>query len=85
MCIRDSTRNRKTGWDEKVHFMAQLRAYANAHGYASGWVAHKYRARFGVWPNDPRLKNVAPAPYGIDVSNWLRSQAIRYAKSRAAA
>jgi len=83
--IDGNTRNRKTGWDDKIHFIAQLRAFARAHGYQEGWVAHKYRSRYGVWPNDPRLKHVAPAPYGVDVANWLKSQAIRYAKSRAAA
>ena len=77
--------NRKTGWDEKASFFAQVKAYAMAHNYNPGWAAHKYKARFGVWPNDPRVKNVAPATYGPEVSSWLRSQAIRYAKARSAA
>lgn len=76
--------NRQTGWIEKAAFIGELRAYANAHGYASGWVAHKYRARFGVWPNDPRVRDVPAREYGLETARWLKSQAIRYAKARSA-
>jgi DNA repair protein RadD len=70
-------------WAEKVAFMAQLKAYRIASGKAEGWVAHKYRAKFGVWPNDPRVKYVKPAA-GVspEVKSWLKSQAIRFAKAK---
>ena len=76
--------NRTTSWDEKQAFIGGLRAYAAKHGYKDGWVAHKYKERFGVWPNDQRLKSQPPTQYGHELSQWLKSQAIRYAKRRAA-
>lgn len=76
--------NKSTSWDDKRAFIAGLRRYAIEHGYASGWVAHKYKTRFGVWPNDPRVKSEPPAEYGVELSRWLKSQAIRYAKRKAA-
>lgn len=76
--------NRHTGWIEKAAFIGELRAFARAHGYASGWVAHKYRARFGVWPNDPRVRDAPAREYGAETARWLKSQAIRYAKARSA-
>ena len=64
-------------------FMRQLKAYQITTGKADGWIAHKYRAKFGVWPNDPRMKFCTPAAsVSPEVRSWLKSQAIRYAKSR---
>lgn len=77
--------NRNATWDEKANFMGELKAYEMAHGYKGGWAAHKYRAKYGVWPNDPRVKNAAPRHYSPEVANWIRSQNIRWAKSRKSA
>ncbi len=76
--------NQKTSWDDKRRFIGGLRAYANEHGYNPGWVAHKYRAKFGVWPNDPRVKNEPASEYDFDTARWLKSQQIAWAKRRAA-
>lgn len=76
--------NRDLSWDEKAAFMAGLRAYAQAHSYKEGWAAQKYRARFGVWPNDARVRDVAPQPYSEEVRRWIVSQNIRRAKSQQA-
>lgn len=75
-------RNKETAWADKVSFMAGLRTYAIEHGYQAGWVAHKYKERFGVWPNDPRVKTAPPGPCTLETSSWLRSQQIRWAKGR---
>ena len=32
-------------------FYRELKHYAGARGYKAGWVAHKFRERFGYWPN----------------------------------
>jgi superfamily II DNA or RNA helicase len=76
-------RNKSEPWSEKIAFMRGLRAYALLHGRKSGWVNHSYRERYGVWPNDSRVRNAAPAgiiePYII---SWVRSRNIKYAKSR---
>jgi DNA repair protein RadD len=73
------------GWDQKAAFMAGLKLYAQTHGYKAGWAANKYRERYGVWPNDPRVKDVAPAQYDVDTSRWIRASQIRFAKARKAA
>jgi hypothetical protein len=52
---------------------------ARERGYKPGWVAHKYREKFGVFPNwhaDP-----PPIPPSPEVKSWVRSRAIAYAKS----
>lgn len=83
--IDGNKRNKETGWADKQRFIAGLRAYAGEHGYAAGWVAHKYKERFGVWPNDSRVKSVAASAYDAELSRWLRSQQIRWAKRKQAA
>lgn len=76
-------RNKSEPWSEKIAFMAGLKAYAIEKGHAKGWVAHKYKARYGVWPNDSRVRDVRPAPeVPLHVRSWVRSQNIRWAKSQ---
>ena len=78
--------NRLAGWPEKIDFIRQLRALAIESNKQSGWVAHKYKAKFGVWPNDPRVNGAGPArAVSPAVRAWVRAQNIRFAKSRRAA
>lgn len=72
-------------WGEKQAFIASLRTYAIMHNYKSAWVAHKYKERYGVWPNDPRVKEQPPGPVTPEAQSWIRASAIRWAKSRRAA
>lgn len=74
--------SKKYTWEQKKTFIAGLRAYAKIHGYQPGWVAHKYQAKFGVWPNDPRVRDVRADVVTVDVSNFIRSQQIRFAKTK---
>lgn len=76
--------NKKYNWEQKQTFIAGLRGYAHSRGYQPGWVAHQYHAKFGVWPNDPRLKNQPAGPVTVEVQNWVRSQQIRFAKTKQA-
>lgn len=78
-------RNHADAWPEKVRWMRSLTGYANERGYAQGWAAHKYRERYGVWPNDPRVHGVEPKQPDGDVLRWIRSRMIAYAKRRSAA
>lgn len=77
-------RNRADDWKDKVRWAAMLKGYAREHGYADGWFAHKYRERYSVWPNDPRVRNVEPMKPDSAVSGWIRSRMIAYAKRSAA-
>ena len=67
----------------KRRWYAELKALCLQYGYNDGWLAHKYRARFSVWPNG--LKHLPPASaVSPEVQNWVRYQNIRYAKSKTA-
>lgn len=65
--------------DRKQHVYSQLLQVARNKGYSSGWVAHKYRAMFGVWPRN--MRDVPAAPSN-EILSWLKSQQIRFAKAR---
>ena len=65
--------------DEKQDLYAQLRHIAIERGYKEGWVAHKFKERFGVWPRG--LLDIEKPPTLL-LMNWVRSQQIRYAKAK---
>jgi hypothetical protein len=47
-----------------------------------GWVAHKFKEKFGHWPP---TKSVRPIEPSREVLSWVRSRNIAYAKARKAA
>jgi DNA repair protein RadD len=65
---------------DQQRFHRELTWIANHRGYKPGWVAHKYREKFGVWP---RARSVDPAPPSAATISWVRSRQIAYAKSSA--
>ena len=69
---------------DMAHFHAEVCWIVRERGYSPGWAAHKFRERFGVWPNDPRIKFAEPAPPSLKTRNWVRSRAIAWARGRAA-
>lgn len=66
----------------KERFLAELKHYAQVKGYAPGWAAHKFKERYGHWP-DGFMKHVEPVEPSLMTSQWIRSRAIAYAKGRA--
>ena len=66
--------------DEKAAFHRQLRWIGRERDYKDGWAAHKYKEKFGAWP-DAR----SPEPEAPDaaVRSWVRSRQIAYARGRA--
>ena len=68
--------------EDKRRFFGELKAIADQYGYADGWCSHKFRERFGVWPN--AVKDEDPRPPSAATRAWVRSQNIRFAKSRRA-
>ena len=66
----------------KQAFYSQLLTMARDRGYSDGWVSHKYRERFTVWP---RGLDKSYAPVSLEVARWIKSRQIAWAKSRAAA
>lgn len=77
-------RNRVFSWEQKIDFYSQLLGYAYSKGRKQGWVAHMYRAYFSVWPNDARLKSVGVSHPGDALLSFIRSQNIRFHKSKQA-
>ena len=77
--------NAAADWPEKVAFVGQLRAYALLTKKTESWVAWRYRDKYGVWPNHPKVKYVRPAA-GIspEVRAWITSRNIRHAKTAVA-
>ena len=65
--------------DRKQHVYSQLLQVARNKGYSPGWVSHKYRAMFDVWPRNMRD---VPATPTAELLSWLKSQQIRFAKAR---
>jgi superfamily II DNA or RNA helicase len=63
----------------KQSWYSQLIDLASYRGYSPGWVAHQYRARFGVWPKG--LDHVR-TPITPEVAKWENSRRIAWAKGR---
>jgi DNA-binding transcriptional regulator YhcF (GntR family) len=61
---------------EQEDFYGELRWITTVRGYAPGWAAHKFRERFGVWPNDWQVRLATPREPTLKMKNWLRSRAI---------
>lgn len=53
--------------------------WANYKGYARGWAYHKFVELFNHPPNGLKVQ---PSPPDMRLSKWIRSQQIRWAKSR---
>lgn len=66
--------------ERKAEWLGELYLYANKKGYSSGWAHHKYKAKFGVWPNkvNPKMVNAITE----EVQKWITSQNIRHAKRK---
>ena len=74
-------RKKPASADRKQHVYSQLLQVCRTKGYKAGWAANKYRDMFGVWPRN--LREVEATPTG-EILSWLKSQQIRFAKSREA-
>ncbi len=65
--------------EEKRRWFGMLEWMRKQYGYQPGWTAHKYRAKFDVWPQGVSGPPIEPDD---EVRRWVRSQQIRYAKRR---
>jgi DNA repair protein RadD len=76
---------RPTAYDpvERTRWHAMLAHIAAERGYQPGWIAHKYKEKFGTWPawgSSPTP--IAPTP---EVRSWVRSRIMAYARRQEAA
>jgi DNA repair protein RadD len=68
--------------EDKAAFFSELKGHATLLGYSDGWASHKYRERFGVWPNDPHVRGARPTPPSLKTKNWIVSRQIAFAKAK---
>jgi DNA repair protein RadD len=68
---------------DQAEFFAEVKFVAREKGFAPGWAAHKFKDRFGHWPNAPLVRLAEPQEPGLKTKNWLKSRAIAYARRRA--
>jgi superfamily II DNA or RNA helicase len=66
--------------EEKQDWYSQLYAYAQEKGHKEGSVAHKYKAKFGVWPVNMQKVGSEPTP---EVLNFITHLNIKRARSKA--
>jgi len=66
--------------ETRARWHGMLTYIAEERGYQRGWIAHKYREKFGTfpaWSSTPE-----PIPATPEVRSWVRSRQIAYAKSQ---
>jgi DNA repair protein RadD len=67
--------------EDKRRWYGMFEYYRRQHGYGRGWSSHKYRAKFGVWPQTVQNRAIIQPP-DREVMNWIVSQAIRFRKEQ---
>lgn len=72
---QNSDKSTKQLWYSQFVHIAQSR------GYNDGWISHKMKERFGVWPRGLDRFAVPPS---LEVQRWIKSRNIAWAKSKAA-
>jgi DNA repair protein RadD len=70
--------------EDKAAFYGELRGYAAVRGYSNpdGWCAHKYKEKFGVWPNLPSIRTAPPRAPSEATRGWIISRNIAFHKAR---
>jgi superfamily II DNA or RNA helicase len=68
--------------ETRQHWHSMLAHIAGERGYKPGWVAYKFKEKFGFWPDS----RIIPPPIEPtrEVLSWVRSRNIAFAKRRSA-
>lgn len=72
--------NRIYSSERKAEWLGELYYYAQTRGYSEGWAAHKYRSKFGVWPN--KIKAQLANHCSEEVKKWIQRENIRFSYIR---
>jgi DNA repair protein RadD len=67
---------------DKISIYGELLWIARERGLKPGWVGYKFKERFGVWPNDPRVRSAIAHPPSLKTKNWIVSRQIAFAKAK---
>ena len=65
---------------EKRQWYGMFKWQARSKGYQDGWVSHKFKEKFGVWPNS--LKDTAAIEPNDEFRNWMKYQIIKWVKRK---
>jgi hypothetical protein len=66
--------------EDKKRFYGMLEYLRRSKGYKNGWMAHKYKSKFQVWPRG--MDDVGPIPPDAKFNNWIIYQNIKYWKGK---
>jgi DNA repair protein RadD len=66
-------------WSDPVQWLGMLTHIAEERGYKPGWIAHKYKEKFGDWPQSRAAMPIKPS---LEVLSWVRSRNIAFAKAK---
>ena len=66
--------------DTRTRWHSMFTHIANERGYKPGWIAHKFKEKFGAFP--PWGSKPEPIPPSPEVWSWVRSRTIAFARSR---
>jgi len=66
--------------ERKAEWLGELYLYAHQKGKSEGWANHKFKAKFGEWPN--QTKPVLALAVSEDVRKFIQHQNIKYAKGK---
>jgi superfamily II DNA or RNA helicase len=64
-------------------FHGELRWIAHERGYRDGWAAHKFKERFGCWPDHPSVTGAPAARPCLATKQWILSRQIAFVRERA--
>ncbi|MFY9840683.1 MAG: DEAD/DEAH box helicase [Xanthobacteraceae bacterium] len=65
--------------NERILWHRMLTDIARERGYKPGWIGHKFKEKFGIWP---AVQTVAPLEPSLEVLSWVRSRNIAFAKAK---
>ena len=68
--------------EEKQRWWSMFMTYGMEKGYKSGWAAHKYKEKFGVWPRGLENRRFHGPMYPNEFHNYLKYLRIKHAKTR---
>jgi superfamily II DNA or RNA helicase len=81
---RKAKANREWTVEQKARFFGELKSFGIAKSYSQHWASNQYKDRFGVWPNDPRIRHAPEFRPSHETLLWIREKQMAYAKAQRA-
>jgi superfamily II DNA or RNA helicase len=73
---------KKVSQQEKQLWYSYFITYGREKGYSDGWAKHKFKEKFGVWPNKMERRYFVGSQYPVEFTNYIKYLNIKYAKSK---